>query len=180
MMLSLKTKLFKIRYSSVKNEQLVLVEDTRQQTGKHDLKHEYFHRKGIKVVRSKLPSGDYSLLYSMRRVIDSKQNMTEIYGDLIQQHERFRREADFCKENGIELIILIEDKYVRNLDDVVHWKPSHRRKMNDGKKPPVSGAQLAKVMRTFAERHGVKWVFCSPENAGRAILYLLTGKDYGE
>ncbi|MBR1631534.1 MAG: hypothetical protein IJ680_06715 [Paludibacteraceae bacterium] len=161
------------------NEQFVLLEDTRNQVGKHDLKHEYFGRKGIKVVRSKLPAGDYALLTNMQRLIDTKKGVSEAYQDLIQQHERFRREADFCKDNGLLLIILIEDKYVRSLDDVEHWKSTHKRKKNDNRKPPVSGKQLQKVMRTFAERHGVKWVFCTPENAGRAIVYLLTGKDYG-
>ena len=43
-----------------------------------------------------------------------------------------------------------------------------------GQKPPVDGEQLYKAMRTLADRYGFRWAFCTPENAGHAIEYLLT------
>ena len=88
---------------------ITIIEDTRQQTGRHELKHEYFERKDINVVRSKLPAGDYALLTDMSRVVDTKQDLQEVYSNLIQDHERFRREADFCKDHGIKLTILVEE-----------------------------------------------------------------------
>lgn len=40
----------------------VIVEDTRQQAGKHDAKHEWWGRNGFTLVRSKLAYGDYCLM----------------------------------------------------------------------------------------------------------------------
>lgn len=173
---------------------MTIIEDTRQQVGQHKLKLEYFERKGISVVRSKLPAGDYALLTDMSRVVDTKQDLQEVYSNLIQQHERFRREADFCKDNGIKLTILVEEPGIYRLDDVRRWKNPRMQRYekiksmhNQGKwkkipekKPPVNGEQLWKIMYTFAERHGVMWRFTSPQNAGRAVMYLLTGEDYGK
>ena len=173
---------------------ITIIEDTRQQTGRHELKHEYFERKDINVVRSKLPAGDYALLTDMSRVVDTKQDLQEVYSNLIQDHERFRREADFCKEHGIKLTILVEEPGIYRLDDVRRWKnPRMRRyekikemhshgkwKKIPEKKPPVNGEQLWKIMYTFSERHGCRFRFCSPKSAGRTVMYLLTGEDYGE
>lgn len=163
---------------------VTLIEDTRQQAGRHDAKHEYFERKGIKVVRSKLPAGDYALLTDMSRVVDTKQGLQEVYSNLIQDHARFRREADFCKDNGISLTILVEESGIKKLSDVQFWQNPrlikyHNRGGNKGK-PPVNGNQLWKVMYTFSERHGCRFRFCSHKNAGRTVMFLLTGEDYGE
>ena len=163
---------------------VTLIEDTRQQAGRHDAKHEYFERKGIKVVRSKLPAGDYALLTDMSRVVDTKQGLQEVYSNLIQDHARFRREADFCKDNGISLTILVEESGIKKLSDVQFWQNPrlikyNKRGGNKGK-PPVNGNQLWKVMYTFSERHGCMFRFCSHKNAGRTVMFLLTGEDYGE
>lgn len=40
---------------------MILLEDTRNQSGKHDMKNEYFADHGIKVQRTKLYVGDYTL-----------------------------------------------------------------------------------------------------------------------
>lgn len=177
---------------------MTIIEDTRQKIGSHKLKNDYFKRKGISVIRSKLPAGDYALLTDMSRVIDTKQDLQEVYSNLIQQHKRFREEAIKCKDYGIELTILIEDPKLFCLDDVIRWENPRldkwRRRyekvkfMHDhGKwkdiptpKPPVNGEQLLKIMDTFAERYKVVWMFTSPQNAGREVMYLLTGEDYGE
>ena len=41
---------------------MIILEDTRQQAGKHDKKHEYFAQHGIKIERCKLYRGDYHRL----------------------------------------------------------------------------------------------------------------------
>lgn len=168
---------------------LTIIEDSRQQSGKHTAKAEYFEKQGIKVVRSKLPSGDYALLTDMSRVIDTKRNLQELVGNLIQDHERFRREADFCKDNGIELVVLIEEPGMKCLEDVRRWdnprlrrwyaiKAMHRKGMGKNRRtsnrPPTSNENLYKIMKTFGEAHGCKWEFCEPEDAGRRVIELLT------
>ena len=56
---------------------MVILEDTRQQVGKHDLKHDYFTSEGIEVVRTKLPFGDYAL-WGASTAVDTKANVEEI------------------------------------------------------------------------------------------------------
>ena len=162
--------------------QIVLVEDTRNKVGLHDLKNEYFERKGIKVVRSKLFVGDYALLNNMSICIDTKMSLGELYGDMYQQHERFRAEADRAAENGIKLVILVENKDgISTVDDIINWKnPQLKKSRPKGKKPPVPNDTFIKALKTFSERHGVIFKFISPESSGRAVIYLLTGIDLGK
>lgn len=174
-------------------QQIVLCEDTRQQANKHDLKHEYFDRKGIKVIRSKLFSGDYTLLMNQSICVDTKKDVSELYGDMFSysrssidgkkrsNHERFRNEADRAKNNGIKLYILVENKEgFKDIDDLLQWQnPQLKKSRPKGKKPPVPNEQFVKALHTFSDRHGAVFRFVSPENSGRAILYLLTGKDFG-
>ena len=163
-------------------QQIVLVEDTRQQTSRHDLKHEYFDKKGIRVVRSKLFVGDYSLLTDMSVCVDTKYSVSELYSDMYHSHERFRNEADRAMANGIRLFILVENTQgFKSIDDLIQWKnPQFSKKTPKNKKRPVPNDQFIKALKTFSKRHGAIIRFVSPENSGRAVMYLLTGKDWGE
>ena len=67
-----------------------------------------FNASGIKHYTSKLYVGDYVSLDNSRLCIDRKQNLSELYGNLCQGHERFRNELIRANEAGIKLIILIE------------------------------------------------------------------------
>lgn len=172
---------------------ITLIEDTRNQIGKHTKKNIYFQSIGVNVVRSKLPAGDYALLTDMSRVIDTKFGISEICSNLTQDHERIRREADFCKDNGIEFIILIEEPNMKSLEDVKHWDNPRLHRWNKirymheqgkwlsiplPKQHPTTNITLYKIMYSFGKNHNVRWEFCSPKDAGKRILELLTeGKD---
>ena len=172
---------------------MTIVEDTRNKEGLHSRKRIYFEEQGIKVVRSKLPAADYALLTDMSRVVDTKRNLQELVGNLVQDHERFKREADFCKEHGIELIVLIEEKNMHCLEDVlkwdnrrlkqwkkIKWMQKHGRwaSVKASAKPPISNETLYKVMKTFGENHNVRWEFSNCYDAGKRVVELLMeGKD---
>lgn len=194
--------------------------DKSQKEGKHNLKHNQLIELGHELMFLPLPVGDYilvddavrevvkrrgdklkkmDLIGVTKRSIDTKQDMEEIYGNLIgPSHARFRDECILAQQNGIELTILIESAPgVSCLDDVkkwVNWKQLYAYcKRNGiksgagmmdrivefvshgGQKPPVDGEQLYKAMRTSAERYGYRWAFCRPGDTGKAIIYLLTG-----
>lgn len=198
---------------------MIIGVDKAQQKGKHDVKHNQIEQMGHELISLPIPVGDYiivddtikeiikrrgdklkkmDLIGAIKRSCDSKNSMSEIYGDIIgKQHERFRDELILAQQNNIQLIILIESApEVKSLDDVKQWKnwkqlyayckrhkiPSGQGMMehiedfvaHGGQKPPVSGEHLYKCMITMSEKYGVKWSFCSPENAGKAIMYLLT------
>ena len=133
-----------------------------------------------------------------RRSIDTKASLGEIYGNLIgKSHDRFRDECILAQQNGIDFYVLIESApEVKCLEDVKSWKNwkqlyayCKRNKIktgqgmmerieeyveHGGQKPPVDGEQLYKTMKTMAGKYGFRWAFCSPENTGKAIIYLLT------
>lgn len=101
---------------------MTIIEDTRQQAKQHVAKQEQMIRLGAKIIRSKLPIGDYALLTDLSTVIDTKKDMTEVYLNIITDHKRFVKELKKAKENGIKLIVLVEHgKGITNIDDVKKW-----------------------------------------------------------
>lgn len=149
---------------------MVILEDTRQQAQKHELKHDYFASEGIELVRTKLPFGDYALWGSVK-AIDTKANVEEIAQNIGgAEHARFREECKLARRCGGRLIILIENEHgYRCIDDVEAWVNPNVRKTSRS----IEGPRLAKAMRTMSDRYGVEFMFCSPEEAGKKILELL-------
>ncbi len=162
---------------------MILQVDSRQQSGKHKLKHDYFESLGIKLVVSKMLVGDYCIPSNGSVVVDTKKDMTELYGDIIQQHERFRNECILAQEAGIKLYILVENtNSIETLKDIGtdKWKNPLWFKYYKYKKgkPPVKNITLMKMLYTMQEKYGVEFVFCSPEDAGKKVLELLNMRDF--
>lgn len=153
---------------------MVILEDTRQQVGKHDLKHDYFTSEGIEVVRTKLPFGDYAL-WGASIAVDTKANVEEIAQNIGgREHARFREECKLAKRCGGQLIILVENEHgYRCIDDVVAWVNPNIRKTARS----IEGPRLAKAMHTMSDRYGVRFEFCAPEEAGRRVIQLLEAND---
>lgn len=149
---------------------MVILEDTRQQSGKHDLKHDYFASEGIELVRTKLPFGDYALWGSVKAV-DTKANVEEIAQNIGgKEHARFREECKLARRCGGQLIILVENENgYRCIDDVEAWVNPNVRKTARS----IEGPRLAMAMRTMSDRYGVEFLFCRPEEAGKRIIQLL-------
>lgn len=61
---------------------MILLSDTRQQAGKHDIKERYFRNHGIEIVRTKLYCGDYTLPADQSVCIDTKKDIQELIGDI--------------------------------------------------------------------------------------------------
>lgn len=141
----------------------VLVIDTRQQAGKHKSKEDWFAANNIKTVRSKLFIGDYALLHNQSTCIDTKRNLVEVANNLTEGHERFRAECIRAQENGIKLIILVEEA-INSREELFAWK-SKRTKM--------TGDKLYKIMNTMSSKYGVVWKFCGKDVAGQTIVELL-------
>ena len=169
---------------------MILLEDTRQQVKKHDMKHKYFESVGVKVNRSKLYCGDYTLPTNQSVCVDTKKDIQELIGDICgESHERFRNECIRAQESGIKLIILIEDdggyinrrkniynKPVRSLDDLFGWKNPRAFIWRAGKQlypTATKGQTLAKACMTMQKKYGVEFVFCGSEESGAKILELL-------
>ena len=79
-----------------------------------------FDKQGVKHFVSKLPVGDYMNLDNPRIVIDRKQSLSELCGNVCQGHERFRAELERANEYGIKLIVLCEHGgKIKTLKDVI-------------------------------------------------------------
>lgn len=168
----------------------VILEDSRNQPGKHENIRQFCEMCGVRVVRTKLVVGDYTLPTNQSICIDTKQDLQEVYSNLVQSHDRFARECDMAAQLGIHLVILVEDEEVDCLDNVHKWSnPRYKRYImlknmhNTGRflgtklppKPPVSSKRLQTMMETFAEHHGCEWIFCRKAQTGAEICRILMG-----
>ena len=146
-----------------------LIEDTRQQAGKHENKRKAFEEAGAKVIRSKLPFGDYAL--APTTAIDTKQDIKEIAQNMCgsaREKSRFREECKLAKDSGCRLIILIEDERLQSSAELIGRKVQ----LHTGRL--IDGTQLARAMAVTSERYGVEFMFCNPKDTGRLIMEMLT------
>lgn len=152
-----------------------LIEDTRQQKGKHELKHSYWRKLGVNMVRSALPFGDYAFISPI--VVDTKASLFEIASNLFQEHDRFRKECINAHNAGCQLVILVENNDgVDSLEALERWRePQEHYAMRKGKRR-ISGKRMAATMATMTERYGVRFEFCTPNEAGRRVIEILGGE----
>lgn len=169
---------------------MIILEDTRNKPGKHDLKNVWFEENGIEVRRTKLYTGDYTLPANQSICIDTKENIQELVMDICgKQHERFRRECEKAKEAGIELIILVENRgqeiyhtgiwnpTITDLSELHKWKNPRLFLRKGGKQlypTATKGITLQKACYTMQKKYGVKFLFCKPQESGKKIIELLT------
>ena len=161
---------------------MIILEDTRQQTHKHDLKHKWFEEHGITVERCRLYVGDYTLPTDQRICIDTKSHLLEIASNVTQDHERVRNELIRAQNAGIKLIFLIEHgEGIESLEDVIFWENPrlHKVKRINGKwieytTKATTGETLYNILRTITRKYGVEFRFCRKEETGRKIVEILT------
>lgn len=149
---------------------MVIQEDTRQQAGKHNIKHAYFAENGVELVRCKLPFGDYAPVPPVS--IDTKNSMDEIAANICgKEHTRFINECKAAKAAGCALIILVENTVgVSDISQVHTW--INPRAIYSSK--CVQGERLQKAMETISQRYGVQFMFCTPKESGERIKELLS------
>ena len=157
---------------------MVLLEDTRQQVGKHKNIEAYCRENGIEIVRQALSVGDYMVAgpefggIKGDIAVDSKYGVPEIASNAFQEHERFRSECLRAQQCGIQLIVLIEETLPGGRLD--WW----RSPLGKNRKPlyKFDPAILRKTLITMQERYGVKFRFCAPEDTGRIMIEYLKGE----
>lgn len=146
-----------------------IIEDSRQQAGKHNIKHDWFSRHAVELVRCKLPFGDYAPVPPVS--IDTKNSMDEIAGNICgSEHKRFINECKGARDAGCKLIILVENECgISDISEVHKWiNPRIVYSPNC-----VQGARLQKAMETISERYGVQFLFCTPGESAGKIMEIL-------
>lgn len=147
-----------------------IIEDTRQQKGKHELKHKCFEELKVDLIRCKLPFGDYAPVPPIS--IDTKAGFEEIANNICgKEHKRFINECKFAKAADCKLYILVEnDLGITDLSQVHLWEnPRSEYSPNC-----VQGARLQKAMETISERYGVTFLFCDPADTAGIIWELIS------
>ena len=153
---------------------MVLLEDTRQQIGKHENIRRYCDAHGIEIIRQGLLVGDYMLTGegSGGISVDTKYGVPELAMDCFQEHDRFRAECERAQKCGIRLIVLTEEKLPGGRLDrwrsPIGWDglPMHR----------FNPETLRKVLLTMQDKYGVKFRFCHPNSTGKQLMEYLTGR----
>ena len=130
-----------------------------------------FEKQNIQFYNRKLFVGDYMNLDNPRLIIDRKQNLQELVGNVCQQHKRFTDELKRAQENGIKIIILCEHGgNIKQLSDVNKWY-NPRLKVSP---LAMSGQRLFKVLFTLNKKYGVDFAFCEKKDTGKEIIRLLS------
>lgn len=88
---------------------MVILEDTRQQAGKHSNISAYLDKQGIEHQRCALYVGDYIVANDGKISVDTKQDVRELAMDVYQDHKRFRAECERAQQAGIQLVVLVEE-----------------------------------------------------------------------
>lgn len=196
--------------------EIKLLEDKAQQTNKHIKKNEYWLRNGVEVIRTPLPVGDYVLvndkiqdvldrkaargiepkkmdfLGTYNICVDTKKDIQELIMDICgKQHERFRDECILAQNNGIQLIILVENDYqaltkdglcnrtIHSVDELHSWKNPRLFIRKGGKQVypnATRGFVLQKACHTMSWKYGVRFEFCSSAESGARVIELLKGE----
>lgn len=150
---------------------MIIVEDTRNQIGKHKQINDDLTKLGFQVVRNKLFVGDYARLDNMTVCIDTKKDWVEVVGNICgKQHARFREECLRAKMAGIKLIILVEEEV-----SIQSWHSPLKR--NGEPYCKVSNIVLEKAMKTMTEKYGVEFMHCKKSETAKIILKILGGID---
>lgn len=144
-----------------------------------------FDEQGVNYFSSKLLVGDYMSLDNPRLIIDRKQNLQELCGNVCKQHDRFKKELIKAMRANIQLIILVEHgPDIRSLEDVYFWKNPRKHevrwKVVNGKREKytvsakaLDGNQLYKSLCTIRDRYHVSFEFCEKKDTGKRIIELL-------
>lgn len=142
----------------------IIVEDTRNQIKKHELKHQYWNKIGQKYIRSKLYVGDYSRLDNQTVCIDTKKDLLEVANNICgKSHERFRNELIRAQESNIKLIILIESSWTR--ETAWGWTSRYTK---------IKGSTLMKAIISMEKKYGAEFIFCTKQESARKIIELLS------
>ena len=184
--------------------------DKAQQAGKHEFKHRRLVELGHELVDLPIPVGDYvkitpemdeiikrrgpklkkmDLIGLIDLSVDTKRDIEELYSCLVQGHQRFSDSCLLAKNNGIKLIILVENRDgVTSVENLGRWRNEKRwhsyfmlrkRAEKNGlkpPKPPMTPSQMQKIMWTMSAKYGTEFLFCSPSKTAEVIEELLTGE----
>lgn len=159
---------------------ITIIQDTREKIGANDIIENYFKDNGVKILRSKLPYGDYALLGNWELIIDTKESFLECENCLTKDHVRFRNEIIGANEHNIYLIILIEEKYnyisleeFKEHYQIPKWKSTTNKHKRGQPMAQFNVETIVKAMETMQQKYEVLFLFTTPEDCPKKMLDIL-------
>ena len=149
----------------------IIIVDTREKGNKKILEH--FDKVGQDYIVSKLDAGDYMLFKQYNTIIDKKDGLLELAGNLCNssEHARINREIERAKELGCEnFIFLIQENKIKTTKDIANWSSPYTK---------VKGATLLKIMNTMKSKYNIRFIICEKKKMGDMIIKLLGGNKCG-
>ena len=146
---------------------LILV-DTREKGHKKILEH--FDKDGQEYITTKLDAGDYMIYKNYDVLIDRKDSILELAGNLCKTSEHYRvvREIQRAKELGCKrFIFLVADQKITCIDEVENWTSKYSK---------VKGSTLRKILTTMSQKYEVEFHFVKKSEMPSKIIALLTNK----
>lgn len=151
-----------------------------EQNNKHIIK--YFNNMGIEYFCEPMPFGDYTNPTNEKQiVIERKKNLIEFANNCGKGHLRFKNELKKAKDNGYEVVVLIEQQF--NYNDLKTWvNPKAKNKtrvLKDGSKvarPNMTGEQMWKICEAWKQNYPVRFIFCDKKTSGAVIGTILRDK----
>ena len=143
----------------------LIICDTREKGNKKIL--EYFDKVGQDYIISKLEAGDYVKFKDYSTIIDKKDGLLELAGNLCRstEHERIKHEIQKARDMGCkDFIFLIQDSKIKTIEDIKNWSSPHTK---------VKGETLLKIMATMKERYGVRFIIVPRKDISAKIIELL-------
>lgn len=143
----------------------IIICDTREKGNKKIL--EYFTKVNQDYIISKLDAGDYMIYKDYTTIIDKKDGLLELAGNLCHtsEHERVKREIAKARKLGcVNFIFLIQDSKIKTIEDIKNWSSLHTK---------VKGSTLLKVMVTMSKKYGAKFIIVPKKEMGAKIIELL-------
>ena len=164
---------------------MILLEDTRNQVGKHKNIEQYCSRNGIQLVRKCLSVGDYMVSEdgvnpATDISVDTKQDLLELSKNIMSSdNRRLRLECQRAVDLGIQLVFLIEEvpPFGKvDLWDVPRWRSSNRWHRYGDPMTLVDPKTLRKAMITMVQKYGVRFEFCTRRQSPARVIKILKGE----
>jgi len=101
-----------------------------------------------------LPEGDYTTHDLLGIAHIERKSPIDLYGSIIQNHERFRNEIQRAKEKNIKLAVFVEcpkEKFIA-------------KKFHGGFRLHVHPGVLRKIIDTMEKKYSIEFVWCANRN----------------
>ena len=144
-----------------------------------------FDRYDVEYIKTRLSIGDYMNPDKPYIVIERKKSLLELAVNLsYKDKERFKRELERARKEGVHVVILIEDGNYQQLDDLkglaectllASVKDIVRR--STIARNTISAQEFYRKLKALTKWYDVEIQFCNPADTGIRIIDILFDED---